>query len=83
MLNRPTCEELFNEELEEVARESDDGWRHGCYIKEVFYRKADDTYWAAEYCLSSDGESHGLREGLAEIYQVAPKQVTTTIYEAV
>lgn len=77
MLAAPTCEELFNGELLEVHRESDDSWRHGSYVTQIFHREVDSTWWAAAYALSTDGETHGLREGSAEIYQVVPKQVTT------
>lgn len=77
----PTCEQIWEEEgFESVLREADDSWRHGAYIYEVFKRQEDATFWAASYSLSTDGETHGLREGDADIHQVWPKEVTTTTY---
>ena len=38
-MKAPTCEELYEEDgFVSVHRESDDSWRHGCYIYEVFCR---------------------------------------------
>jgi len=80
-MNKPTCEELFDEELgDPVHRKSDDGWRHGCHITEVYHREEDDTYWEATYSLSIDGETHGLREGMATIQQVRPESKTIIEY---
>ena len=80
----PTCEDLFEEDgYEPVHRDSDDSWRHGAYIGEVFARASDGTFWLAAYCLSTDGETNGLREGDADITQVMPKEVTTVKYVAV
>ncbi len=81
---QPTCEQLFLEDgLKSVHREADDSWRHGAYIYEVFRREADDTFWSAAYELSTDGESHGLREGTADIKQVRPVEKTTIEYQPV
>ena len=78
---KPTSDDLYNEEgFEEVHREADDSWRHGSYVFQVFKRLSDDTYWGAAYCLSTDGEAHGLREGDADISEVEPKEVTTVTY---
>ncbi|WP_149648883.1 hypothetical protein [Azospirillum argentinense] len=63
-----------------VSREADTSWRHGAYITQVFHRAADDTYWRALYCLSTDGETNGLREGDAEITQVRPVEKTVIDY---
>ena len=79
-MEKPTCEQLIDDELDSVSRESDDSWRHGSYITQVFYRKADGTYWQAEYRLSSDGETNELREGYAEITQVKPVEKSVTTY---
>ncbi len=80
-MSKPTCEDLFEEVgYESVNRESDDSWRHGAYIDEVFKRQSDGTYWLASYRLSSDGETHELREGHAVISEVVPVEVTTIRY---
>ncbi len=81
-MDAPTCKQLMNEELETVLRTSDDSWRHGSYITEVFFRDTDSTYWEAYYRRSGDGETNELREGSATITRVYPEQVTTTIYVA-
>jgi len=82
-MNIPTCEDLFEEDgYESVHRDSDDSWRHGAYIGEVFTRFSDGTFWLAAYCLSTDGETNGLREGDADITQVVPKEVTIIKYVA-
>ena len=78
-MKAPTCEELFDDELEEVHRDADDSWRHGCYVWQVFARE-DGTFWGASYDLSSDGESNGLREGTADICQVWPKRIVKIEY---
>ena len=77
----PTCTQLCNEELELVDRESNDSWRHGVYVTAIYRRDEDGTFWRTVYRLSSDGETNELREGLAKIKQVFPKEVTVTIYE--
>lgn len=79
----PTCSDLFNELLPLVDTKDDMSWRHGSRRTEVFHRESDNTFWSAYYCVSTDGETNELREGMAEISRVVPKQVTTTIYEAV
>ena len=80
-MNEPTCEDLFEEDgYKSVHRDADDSWRHGAYIGEVFKRESDGTFWLAAYCLSTDGETNGLREGDADITQVTPEQVTTMKY---
>jgi hypothetical protein len=83
-MNKPTCEELFEEDgYTSVYRKADDSWRHGSYITEVFKRDSDETFWAAHYRKSGDGETNELREGYARICQVEPHQVTTTRYREV
>lgn len=80
-MEQPTCEELFDDELgDPVFREDDASWRHGSYRTEVYSRPSDGTYWCAKYRVSSDGETNELREGLAQIVQVWPTQVTITKY---
>ena len=78
---KPTCRQLFDEELgEAILREDDASWRHGSYRTEVFFRAADNTYWEATYEVSTDGECHGLRQGTADITQVFPYKVMVTRY---
>ena len=80
-MEKPSCEDLLEEDgYEEVLRESDASWRHGTYEHRVYKRLSDETFWAADYRLSTDGETNELREGSATIYQVEPKQVTVTSY---
>ena len=77
----PTCRQLLDEELELIDRKSDDSWRHGSYVTAIYRRDEDETFWRASYQRSADGETNGLREGLAKIEQVFPKEVTVTVYE--
>ena len=80
-MNEPTCKDLFLEDgYESIHRDADDSWRHGAYIGEVFKRDSDGTYWLAAYCLSTDGETNGLREDDADITQVEPKEIVTIKY---
>jgi hypothetical protein len=73
MVQAPTCEELWNEELgDAIWQDADPSWRHGCYINEVYKRESDGTYWRASYRRSTDGETNELREGTAKIVQVEP-----------
>ena len=77
----PTCEELYDGKgFESVHRSTDDSWRHGCYVCQVFLRDSDNTYWMASYCLSNDGETNELRSGDAEISHVMPVIRTVTEY---
>ena len=82
----PTAETLrdaWREELEgweAVHEEADPSYRHGCYMTTVFHRQADDTFWAASYTVSGDGEHNGLREGDADVSQVWPHKVETVEY---
>lgn len=71
---------IIDENLSPVWREADDSWRHGSYITEVYKREEDDTYWMAQYRLSTDGETDELREGFAVIQQCWPKTITTVAY---
>ncbi len=68
----PTKEELIDllDDDKSVLREVDDSWRHGSHIRQVLHRETDDTYWAVNYSLSTDGETHGLRDGDYRIKQV-------------
>jgi hypothetical protein len=61
---------------------ADDSWRHGCRITEIFKRAEDGTYWQAEYCVSTNGETNDLREGNASIREVEPYEKTVTAYRA-
>lgn len=83
-MKEPTQEELLEEiNLISVKREADDSWRHGCYITQVFHRLADDTYWEVNYDLSSDGETHGIREGYYDISQVRRIERIIIDYETI
>lgn len=83
-VQKPTCEDLFEQDgFKDVHREADTSWRHGAYISEVFLRESDNTYWMANYRLSTDGETNELREGTAEIVQVEPFEKTITDYREV
>ncbi len=73
----------MDETLPEVSTNDDTSWRHGFYRTSVYHRETDGTYWSACYRVSTCGETNELREGTASILQVVPKQVTTTIYEAI
>lgn len=77
----PSCEALAEEEYPSVYRFADDTWRHGSRVTQVFHRAEDDTYWQAEYRLSTDGETNELTEGLATITRVYPYQITVTKYK--
>jgi len=77
---KPSCEDLFYEELELVQRSVDDSWRHGVYVTEVYKREEDMTYWRAKYAQSTSGETNGLREGRATITRVFPREVITVAY---
>lgn len=80
-LKDPTHEDWFDEYLESVQKDVDNSWRHGCYVYEVFHRDADDTYWAVNYKVSGDGETHTLREGLEKFTQVYPNEKVVTTVE--
>lgn len=83
-MKEPTQDELLEEVgIVTVHRESNDDWRHGSSIYEVFHRKSDDTYWEVSYRLSTDGEWHGLREDDYYITQVRPVEVTVLKYERI
>ena len=81
MTDTPTCEDLIEENgYQEVNRHVDDRWRHGSYITQVFKRLDDGTYWRAKYELSSDGETHGLRDNDADIIQVWRRNIIAFEY---
>lgn len=85
-MQAPTCEDLYNsrrDEYEVVFRETDASWRHGSYVSAVYKRLSDETYWMAQYRLSTDGETNELREGDADIYQVEPYEKVTIDYRPV
>jgi hypothetical protein len=86
-MESPTCEQLIDEEgscndgFKLISRISDPSWRHGTRETQVFLRESDQTFWEAKFRLSTDGETNELREGLAKIRQVQPKEKMITIYE--
>ena len=77
----PSCAALAEETYPSVYRFADDTWRHGSRVTQVFHRAEDDTYWQANYRLSTDGETNELAEGLATITRVFPHQVMVTQYK--
>lgn len=83
-MNKPTCKQIWDEELGWPVHESDDMIRHGVYHEEVYHRKEDDTYWYVGYRIENDGDFNELRDGTAsDPVQVYPKEVMTVVYERV
>jgi hypothetical protein len=83
-MEKPTCEQLLDEDgVKRMSCEDDGSWRHGVYRTEVYLREVDGTYWRAGYRVSTDGETHELRDGGARIVQVQPVEKTVTVYEPV
>lgn len=78
----PTKDDIYEELVERIESHADPSWRHGCYMRDVYYRASDDTYWQVFYQRSGDGEYNTLREGYAEFERVYPeiKIVTITTY---
>ena len=79
----PTNEEFCDGLLESVRRTDQSGWRHGVDREEIFFRESDQTYWSVGYRVSTDGETHGLRDGDYTIYQVRRITVEMIDYEKV
>lgn len=79
-MNKPTCEQLLNEELKSVKITDDTSWRHGFHRTEIFYRKEDETYWRVKYDVSTDGETNGLEDGYAKIFKVKPVKIEVIDY---
>jgi hypothetical protein len=80
-MDAPTNTQLLDEDgVNRVSRVTDDSWQHGCYVTEVFHRLSDATFWMACYRRSTDGETHELREGRAQISRVWPKTITKVVY---
>ena len=80
-MNKPTCEQLFDDDgVKSVKLTTTKGWRHGTDNEEIFHRIADDTYWSVGYRVSTDGETHELREGTATIFKVKPVKVEVIDY---
>ena len=70
-----------DDQLESVSRSAADSWRHGCYGSDGYDYGKRGTCWAVQYCLSTNGADHGLRDNNFEFYgQVKPvKKVVETI----
>lgn len=82
----PTQAQLWEDEegdLTTVDRKSEDDWRHGCTIEEVFLRDSDQTYWWVSYRRQTDGEYDGLRDNDYVICQVEPYETTVIEYRSV
>jgi hypothetical protein len=77
---QPTRVQLCDEELQSIQKTDESGWRHGVDREEIFYRQEDETYWSVGYRVSTDGETHGLRDGDYTIFQVRPIKVEVTSY---
>lgn len=74
-MNKDTFKELWEEDkLEQIEREVDDSWRHGCYVYEI-YKDETGKYFSVSYQLSTDGEYHGIRENDFDLYEVEPVKV--------
>lgn len=82
-MQKPTCQDIANEEGFKCVDEKLDTWRHGTHRVEVHLRESDQTYWSVGYRVSSDGETNELRDGYATIFQVEPYDVTVKHYRAV
>jgi len=80
MIKKPTCTQIWEEELDEIKCEIVGTWRWGTIGRYIFHRKEDNTYWSVRYQVGNDGETNGLREGIAEIDQVVKEEKTITIY---
>ena len=79
----PTGDQLLNDPgFKSVSKIDESGWRHGVQTTEVWRRDEDGTFWQACFLVSTDGETHELRDGEAEdrIVQVWPHEVTTVVY---
>lgn len=81
MTNDEFKEAWFNDQLKKVHEEIDDSWRHGNYMHTVYFHSETDTYWACNYQVSGDGESHGIRDDDFEIHQVRPEKRMIEITE--
>jgi hypothetical protein len=82
IIQPPTKDDVYAEQIELVESHADPSWRHGCYMREVYHRASDDTYWQVSYQRTGDGEYNSLRDGDAEFERVYPvsKIVTITTY---
>lgn len=79
----PTSEDLlYGAGFTTVSKIDEAGWRHGVDRKQVWRRDADGTFWASAFKVSTDGETHELRDGEAPIYQVWPHEVKTVVYRS-
>lgn len=85
---KPTGEELRsawmedNPDYQAVHQKADPSWRHGCYMTTIFKRQSDDTYWAANYQVTGDGDYNTLRDDPDDvhIHQVWPMTRTIVDY---
>lgn len=80
MMDHQQFKELWQDDrLVTVDRESDDSWRHGSYITEVFKDEETGKFWQADYRKSGDGEYHGIRDNDFEFCEVEPVEEVVTI----
>lgn len=82
---KPTCNQIYNEELNLKDSKIDETWRHGNRRTEIYFRKQDQTYWRVKYRVSTDadGETHGLIQGTANITQVEPFEKVIISYREI
>ncbi len=83
MIAPPTASQITEEDegLEVLKQEPIDTWRWGTVQEIIVKRLSDQTFWAATYRVSSDGETNELREGNARIVQVWPKERIAIVWE--
>lgn len=91
-LFKPTPEEIRSAYMEDnadflqVDEKSDTSYRHGSYMKTVFNRVSDKTFWEVNWTVSGDGEQNSIRDRELsghDIKQVVPYEVTVTKYRPV
>jgi len=82
MLNDDEIEELFyGDTYEEVTSAAPyDRSRWMTYYGQVFKKKSDGTFWEANWARGSTEMQDNGFENL-DLYEVVPKEITTTIYE--
>lgn len=81
MLTAPTSKQLWNEELELVEEKTLCEKSYTRFVRQIYKREEDSTYWATEFERSHDNEYNSMRdEPHIEVYQVEPKEVVSVVY---
>jgi len=83
MSNKPTTEQIWNEELGEPVHTSSESIRWGERRTEVYLRDEDHTFWRVVYRIENQGDYNELREGDTSVEEVVPVEVTTVKYEPI